>query len=861
MAGTQIVLSIAELKLEPSPSAVNSYFITDIGKEGEFRYDASDTSTPDDALTIEAIGGVGRYKRILGDYISVSWFGARPNPIPPLDIPANTAAIQATVDTVINNTSLPRIVYFPPGEYTIDFPIICQKTVSNVFAQVQLTLQGGSGVDTKFLTLPVRISPTFKDKPAIIFQLAKGGGIVSIGIIGQYVNPNLTPYQFYNADWSTYGDPACLDLPTAVYCGVAIDPFPNNAAYAPSNKYPDLDDFYTRAGSDQGSGSSGLAFKQMYVSNFTACFANSVNGSTRNCECITWEDIMVENCKTGFVTTQPQEKGNVYNRIVAWNSVHTVISNVGYGWGLGGNIIMENLNVAGRVNRIFNVVAGGQSPWILRNVFTELLGTIGVLSATETQHSIAGGEINFYPTIHGEDLPPLAPECHGNLQGVVLSDLTLRRGLQDYSPLEFCGTNIVFNNCFLACQPVIPDFSGAGQQKIQFVNCRTIAGMIGLLGDISAAPASWKFYSVNGNFKLSDYAAEPWVEYGIRYEGEKQKMAKAFYFHGTVAKSANGTGMVTVSNGFPMSAFGGGQWLLYADNGGAGNLHILGRIKSIAGTTISLDCIKESLPDNTSWYIYLYKERLVVPPFKGTVTNGSNQITNCVFSWDTPEVGMFYDMKAYDYRDFPNANRIPMNGFVLLDITGTTITTSCTFRMDGSVEFYNGHGINELNILNDELSQSFFTGYAVNKYVIAGSVLRSSRETALGQDTWIATQSGRLDLSASPADRVILQFQRQTRTIGPYYYDPNFFVPLAAIMVDASGSSLAYKFPANTDHWYLLYLEYQTVTIYRTDNSANTITFSIAGGTINGASSYVMQNKMLRLYLDSTNDVKVLCDV
>ncbi|PYI56907.1 right-handed parallel beta-helix repeat-containing protein [Paenibacillus flagellatus] len=56
------------------PDAV--YYVTDAGKEGVFVYDKTDSTSADDTGTVVVTTGGRRFKRVVGDTVVLSWFGA-----------------------------------------------------------------------------------------------------------------------------------------------------------------------------------------------------------------------------------------------------------------------------------------------------------------------------------------------------------------------------------------------------------------------------------------------------------------------------------------------------------------------------------------------------------------------------------------------------------------------------------------------------------------------------------------------------------------------------------------------------------------------------------------------------------------
>ena len=112
----------------PYPS---HFMLVDQGKEGLFRLDNNDTSTPDNIGTVLVAGGNKRYKRAYKGMIEVEWFGAKGS-ANNSEAVANSIAIQAACDwaalssgartdqTLMPvNKDRPAVVHIPAGTYFI----------------------------------------------------------------------------------------------------------------------------------------------------------------------------------------------------------------------------------------------------------------------------------------------------------------------------------------------------------------------------------------------------------------------------------------------------------------------------------------------------------------------------------------------------------------------------------------------------------------------------------------------------------------------------------------------------------------------------------------------------------------------
>ena len=117
------------------------YFITDRGRQGMFRADPGDKTSPDDsAMTLVTASGL-RVKRIIdGRSLNVAWFGAIGN-----NSPDNWAAIQKGINYILSNDNAPRTLYFPSALYRISRPLLIAKFTGKGYQQASITLEGPAG--------------------------------------------------------------------------------------------------------------------------------------------------------------------------------------------------------------------------------------------------------------------------------------------------------------------------------------------------------------------------------------------------------------------------------------------------------------------------------------------------------------------------------------------------------------------------------------------------------------------------------------------------------------------------------------------------------------------------------------------
>lgn len=122
-------------------STTDMYYITDSGQEGFWKYLGTDTSTNDNTgLTLTnpqtPSAGASRkvFKRVYDSYISVDWFGAKPD-----GVTDNTSAIQLAVDSLIKVSG--GTLYFKNGIY-LTGPILIYSSQLTNFDKINIK---GSG--------------------------------------------------------------------------------------------------------------------------------------------------------------------------------------------------------------------------------------------------------------------------------------------------------------------------------------------------------------------------------------------------------------------------------------------------------------------------------------------------------------------------------------------------------------------------------------------------------------------------------------------------------------------------------------------------------------------------------------------
>lgn len=367
--------SYTELVSAPIYSTTVSYEIRFNGTTGRLHFLPGSTLTADSAMVFSVAGG-RLVRDIAGDYIDARWFGVVGD-----TVTDNWYNLQKAINYVIAHPEQSSNLMLPPGKIKHDKPLICanfnSSTHSFEFATIKLI-----GQSKNFSAYPTILYSSYKNAPNLIFQLNKGGGTDGVSFVGQYTAPYFPDSTYYNQSLSTYIDATVRDDPYSPECAVVVDPF-TYFTTPPGGGYPGLSSWYGVASgqSTENAGSTGLTFVHGQIYNHNIGFLYSPNGVTQNCENMIVDDWFLTSVRICFVSCQSEEKSNVYQNIRPWGPIHTVISNHdGYGGTRqAGQIIMNNIQLAGRVVRFSNFSLGGTSPSYFTKIYMEGTGQFGTL--------------------------------------------------------------------------------------------------------------------------------------------------------------------------------------------------------------------------------------------------------------------------------------------------------------------------------------------------------------------------------------------------------------------------------------------------------------------------------------------------
>lgn len=408
--------------------------------------------------------------------MSVKWFSAVGN-----NSNDDYTAIQNTIDTIIRNNDGFKIVWFPSGTYRYTQPLIAYRWSGVVYQFFTVDFEGEGTIFPSSSANAATLAPTFKNAPALSYQLCKGGKIKGIQFKGGFVPPFTEPnYAFYSCTFENFVDPTCRDSQFSPFCAVAIDPFTNSTTLPPDGGYPTLTSFYRGLGSTGGS--TGIQIENIIIDGFVVGVGCSVNGVTLNDELVQIQSIQFRNCKLGISGGQDQEKDNTVDHFACWDATHTIFATGLYGKNVPGNWYISNGNIAGAVNRLIYNKEGGYYPCYFEKIFAERLGTIGTLTS-DLSPTFKDSVIDFAFLNETKNTQYVIDNQEGT--NIIFKDSTLRY-IDAIYPISVRG-NLTFDNCTFNEVPFTDGIAGGQTGTVKFQNCKikSTNGVLGQQGFIS----------------------------------------------------------------------------------------------------------------------------------------------------------------------------------------------------------------------------------------------------------------------------------------------------------------------------------------------------------------------------------------
>lgn len=596
-----------------APAALpGEIYLTDAGRQGIFTADDNDKQSPDDSAMVLVTNSGKRFRRVTNNgTVDARWFGAVPG-----DGLDDWAAIQKAVDFCTNFGDKYTTVHLGPGVYTISQPIMLYRLAGNGYGFHSTNLEGESSF-WESSGNGTTIQCTFKDKFAIGVQLGKGNKIRRLKIIGGFKPPFKDVFSFYQSTFEEFKDPTCRDSGFSPYAGIVIDPFSNSASQIPADGgYPGYRSWYRGTGAV--SGSTGIDIEDVFISNFVVGVCSSPNSFTRNAELTLINKIQFNNTKLCISGSQDQEKDNVVSNLGCWGTTHTVFATGLYGACTPGNWYVENVNIAGYVNRLVYNNQAGYFGSHFRNVFAESLGCLGLIFSNQGT-TFESSELGFayYTDWSGEYTYPQI-DC----SGVTFIGCNFRM-YGTFKPVTIHGSSTYIGCSF----ETVPFANYAVSNYPTFINTfvQGSACPLGLSGSRSMYPAeasqchSYGHYRISSNqVSLTTDNAQPAMAYPIDLTGG------GITLQITTDNKGIRSAVVELK---PDQAGRLKKGDVICNSPGESIQAILGTVTAVTANSYTLSYIPSLIKGNVRLYPSVFLPLYTIS-FLGDMTAGSDQITN-----------------------------------------------------------------------------------------------------------------------------------------------------------------------------------------------------------------------------------------
>ncbi len=182
-----IQTTIDDLRNTIVPNVNDTYYVTDLGKEGNWRYDANDLLSVDNTGITLVGQGQYRFKRIFDGYVNVKWFGAVGNAWPDNINNCNndSDAIQLAINTMLTpivngqpnsqNQTISETkggLFFPAGFYLIDKTIKIKSTSIYIEDLGKVNIIGAGSKSTFIIgRVPEKFTITAPDQNSIVINV------------------------------------------------------------------------------------------------------------------------------------------------------------------------------------------------------------------------------------------------------------------------------------------------------------------------------------------------------------------------------------------------------------------------------------------------------------------------------------------------------------------------------------------------------------------------------------------------------------------------------------------------------------------------------------------------------------------
>jgi hypothetical protein len=625
----------------------------------------------------------------------------------------DTAAIQAAIDAswAAASSGGSYRVHLPPGIYKISDSLRLFQNNGTTFDFTSFSFGGDArGYLANKKTL---IKPTFKDKPAIIVQAARGTKLSFFSIDGLANNMSLPSYANLLDDaespWWNTGE--ARDQTYSPYCGIAIDPFGGSADT--DNQYPGLD-YYNKG----NQGSTEVFIEEVECQGFIVGICINPSEDTQLGDSITLRHCNLSYNRVACSVGQSQNRGVVLENCHV-KSAQIAVDTTLYGQGNG-----PFPNVIGGVWVWIKWLLSGNSGWgqgSITNLYAESMWSLGFWGENSGGFPLSFNECHMkfiQPTEGGGS----QSDTHLNAGGPVIFNGGYVGYYQNtYRRLSiFNAAKVTFNNTCLDGEPVV-----RSRELLQMENCtlRYSGGGLGYgiqtrVDGSDVAIAGNAYIPMQPGARVITAGMDEWIAGAWDIVAGDNSL--------TITANGNGTGSFTSANPgrYSVGAYVAPlePWTGAGPSGPLGHAYIympIGRVASIVGNTVNLIEMPSSFTTGSYtpylWRLPTYKARSI-----GTTTNGSANITNVspVGSWN---VG-----------DRINGTGIPV-GATIIGKAGTTLTMNVNATASGTVAIWDA---------DMRLARSYKSAAPTTGVWFRGDRVLNSAPSAGGVEGWVCTATG-----------------------------------------------------------------------------------------------------------------------
>lgn len=389
------------------------------------------------------------------DYINVIWFGATPD-----DGASDATSVQRAINAAIYSTGV-SVVYFPPGVYDIEKPLLALRDVNNKgeYDLFNLTLRGhqlaynnpGDGKSG------VSVLKANKEIPFVFGMQGARGVEIENMVFDGYINSKFeiadliskSPDELYKQDRYT------------PLCAIVIDPF--SSSVPKSGGYNGLSQYYNNKRS-----SSNVMIRGSVFQNFPSGLAISPNGETQQGDTVAINFCRFYNLVNGVIISQTQSRNIVVDNCTFGRNKFAFNSE---DFGEMNGVLPEvnNCKIADGVAWLFKA-NGNVAYGHFRNIYAEALYGLGYSKINKQPLNFEGCVFRFRPQtddLKGGSNPCLLKADNASFTGCTF---TMGGGKNNVEPIVMDVEKATFINCYLDSYPVNIGKSLKKQNETTYIN-------------------------------------------------------------------------------------------------------------------------------------------------------------------------------------------------------------------------------------------------------------------------------------------------------------------------------------------------------------------------------------------------------